>query len=310
MKVFPTLRKYANYIVLGLFGLNLLLLLVSILGAFQPDVLTPPVISSPVPGVTTIRIPEPFITEKRVIVYFPVEDRASIRALLDENKQLKLKVQELNVARAEWESKGGGQISWTTGFDSSLTETPAFKFKDWRLTFEGVGNRATYTLSQKFTIINTTSRDKHNVTTNLFRLYEIGPDNERLPIPVTETKTVVTTPPNEGWYVKPTMQGGWSAVITIPTVPTAAATTYTAGVIAVPWLKHGTTRAVEDTRWSFFTPTVTFTKTERTIGVMPVSFNLGTLPRQPFSDIWISPYVGFSNSPNLSRTGFVFTVTF
>jgi len=310
MEYVNAFRKYGQYVVLGLILFNLLFALAAIFGAFQPEIVTPPSISHPVPGVKTIRIPEAIITEKVVTRYVPTEDRAQVSALLRENRKLKIEVDQLSWSLAQSDSRGTGTVTWNIPVDTTLDAPPTVSFKDWRLSFESVGTRASYSLSQQFAIVNTVGRTKQNVATNLIRLYEIGPNNERTLIPVTDTTTVVTTPAGEGWYVKPTLQGGWGAIVTIPTVPGAKATASTAGVIALPWLKHGKSRSVENTRWAFLTPAATINNSTRGIGILPVSLNIGTCRNQPFTNVWLSPYLGLSTGTNPTQTGFVVSFTF
>ena len=56
--------------------------------------------------------------------------------------------------------------------------------------------------------------------------------------------------------------------------------------------------------------------TVKEFGVFPISVNLGQIPKTPFGDMWVSPYVGIYSgkitTPNLSslRFGFGVTTTF
>jgi hypothetical protein len=180
------------------------------------------------------------------------------------------------------------------------SSTPTFTFRDWRLSFQGIGNTATYTLSQKFAIVNSVSTDRFGVPTQLIRLYEVGPNKERWPIPVTETTTVAATTPPEGWYTKASIQGGWSPQ---PSSPGGI-------ILALPWLKHGKTQAIENTRWAFITPAARLNDKEITLGIFPVSVNLGTFRYQPFSDLWVSPFVGIDPKTRNTQIGGAISVTF
>jgi hypothetical protein len=45
--------------------------------------------------------------------------------------------------------------------------------------------------------------------------------------------------------------------------------------------------------------------------VLPVSFNLGQIPKQPLKDIWVSPYVGIDwTGRTVSHVGVSLTATF
>lgn len=269
-----------------------------------PEEIHPPVVQ-PAPGVITIQVPHPVLTERVVTKYVPVEDRSQVIALLNENADLKISVEQLSVSLAKSTSQGQGLLN-VPATRADAPDLPAFTFRDWRLAFTGQGTSASYTLTQQFSVVNSVGTNHHGVPTQLIRVYEIGPNQERWPVPVTETVTVAATPATEGWYVKPTMQAGFSFLV--PVANPGTALRQAGGVIAVPWLKYGTTRSVEDTRWAFLTPSLTASGNTSTVGLLPVSFNLGSLPRQPFSDIWVSPFIG--GSPATLRAGITLTVTF
>jgi hypothetical protein len=256
-------------------------------------------ISTPAPHVTTIQVPVPVVTEKVVTKYIKVEDQATAKALLDENNKLKIKVDQLSVSLAQSQSTGQGTSTTTvTPATNTTPQEVRVAFKDWRLDFLSVNDNVTYTLIQKFTIVNTVGHDKHHVPTNLVRLYEIGPKNERVAIPITETTTVAATPNLPHFYTRLTVQGGVG---------------YANGqrvLVLAPWLKRGRSTATEDTRWAFATPLVSLSKAEQAIGVAPVSFNVGSLPRQPLTNLGISPFMGTSTGTGITQKGVVLSVTF
>ena len=64
-----------------------------------PD-LPPLLISSPINNVTTIKVPEPVLTIETVKELVKVVDRAQVESLMAENRQLKIKVEELSVTNA------------------------------------------------------------------------------------------------------------------------------------------------------------------------------------------------------------------
>jgi len=266
----------------------------------RPSPETNVTISQPAPNVTTIEVPVPVITERIVVEYIEVEDQTTALALLEENEELKVRVEQLSVSLAEAQSSGTG-VATTTVVPATET-APAVAtvtFKDWRLDFTAENNIANYTLTQKFSIINSVGRDKDNVPTNLIRLYEIGPNDERVLIPTTETTTVAVTGSAPHFYTKLTVQGGVGHVGGKQRI-----------FFATPWLKRGNTTATEDTRWAFITPMVALSKEEQSIGIAPISFNLGSLSRQPLTNLWFSPYVGTTTGVTINHTGFVVSVTF
>lgn len=256
-------------------------------------------VSTPAPNVTTIEVPVPVITEKVVTKYIKVEDQAAATALLKENDALKVKVDQLSVSLAKTQSTGQGTSTTTvTPATTTAPQEVRVAFKDWRLDFLSVNNAVTYTLSQQYSIVNTVGRNRENVPTNLVRLYEIGPGNTRTLIPTVETTTVVTSQNLPRFYTKLTVQGGVG---------------YADGqrvLLLTPWLKRGRSTATEDTRWAFVTPIISLAKDEQAVGVAPVSFNLGSLPRQPLTNLWVSPFVGTSTGIGITQKGVALSVTF
>lgn len=265
----------------------------------RPSITDTVVVTTPAPGVTTIQVPKPVITESIVNKYIKVEDRTASNALLAENDKLNIKVRELNATIAELRSKGNG-----TGISECVpatNTTPAevrVSFKDWRLDFSSVNNAVNYSLTQKFSIISTTGRNRDNVPTHLVRAYEIGPNNERFPLTTVETTTLAAAPNVPRLYSKFTVQGGVG---------------YANGqrvFVMTPWLKYGRSTATEDTRWAFLTPAVSLSANSQALGVAPLSFNLGSLPRQPFTNIWVSPFIGTTSGTNIEQKGVAISVTF
>lgn len=269
-------------------------------GYFQHPTRTDQItISSPAPHVTTIQVPVPVITEKVVTKYIKVEDQATATALLKENDTLKVKVEQLSVSLAHAQSAGTGTSTTTVTPPTATTpQEMRVTFKDWRLDFLSVNDKVTYTLTQQYAIVNTVGRDRHNVPTNLVRLYEIGPDKKRTLIPTIETTTVAATQNLPHFYTKLTVQGGVG---------------YTDGqrvFVLTPWLKRGRSTATEDTRWAFASPAIILSSQQQAVGLAPVSFNLGSLPRQPLTNLWVSPFVGTTTGTGINHKGVVFSVTF
>lgn len=289
-----------------------LLLVAVIIGFYagtrvSPD---PVVVETPVDRVTTIEVPK--ITEKTIVKYLPVEDRAVANALRDENAALKLQIQQLSVSLASAQSTGQGQAiieSPTCVTGPAVSEPVRVSFSDYRLSFQTVGTQASYTLSQKFSIVNSVSKTSNGIDTNLIRLYEIGPGNTRTLIPTIETTTLAIKP-TPHWYRFASIHAG---VALAPTT-TQNSTSYAfdkGGAVAVTWLKYGTTRATQDTRYAILSPSVMWLPKETSVGILPVSINLGTFPRQPFTNLWVSPFVGTQGTTlSVKRFGIVFSSSF
>ena len=284
-------------------------------------------IDHPAPNVTTIQVPVGRLTPEAVEDYVEPVYTDLANDLLAENEGLKVLVEELSVSLATATSEGRGDVV-VTPFETPLSR-PIFNlgyippaatfveapppirsrvaFNDFRLNFLAEGTEAEYTLSQKFLILNTTGRNENNVPTNLIRLFEIGPGETRTSIPVTETTTIAAAATPAHWYVKIGVQGGMGHVVG-RTGDEASLTAF----IGMPWLKRGTNRSTERTRWAIATPVVTYDYTETSFGVLPVSLNLGTImsEKHPLTNIWISPYIGTTTGTSINRVGGLLTVTF
>lgn len=282
-----------------------------------------PVITQPAPHVTTIEVPVPVITEKIVTKYVPVPDRAAAHALLTENERLKVRVEQLSVSLANAQSRGQGTavIAPAPAREDAPTPAPTrVSFTDWRLNFTADGTDVQYTLTQKFSILNTIGHNKKGVATNLVELYEIGPNDTRTKIPTTETTTIAAVSPAR-WHVAPALQAGVgritsTSLITTRTVVagvsrTQRATNFTtSAIVAVQWLTHGQDTSLRHTRWAVASPAVSLSSGDRAVGVLPVSFNIGSISRQPFSNLWVSPFVGTTGTAILDRVGLIGSATF
>ena len=272
-------------------------------------------ISHPAPNVTTIQVPVETLTPKVVEAYVAPANVAFTNALLAENKKLKVEVKELSASLATSTSQGAGVATLTATIPTDSTtvagvpEPAAYRlaFTDFRLDFLAEGAQVKYTLSQKFLILNTTGRNNKNIPTNLIRLYEIGPGETRTLIPVTETTTIVAAATPSRWYIKLGVQGGMGQVLD-NTSDTSSLTMF----FAVPWLKRGSNHSTEKTRWAILTPVLAHSDAENSIGLLPVSLNLGTIKsgKQPFTNLWISPYIGTVTGASLDRVGALLSVTF
>ena len=284
-------------------------------------------IDHPAPNVTTIQVPVGRLTPEAVDDYVEPVYMDLANDLLAENEGLKVLVEELSVSLATATSEGRGDVV-VTPFETPLSR-PIFNlgyippadtfveapppiqsrvaFNDFRLNFLAEGAEAEYTLSQKFLILNTTGRNENNVPTNLIRLFEIGPGETRTSIPVTETTTIAAAATPAHWYVKIGVQGGMGHIVG-RTGDEASLTAF----IGMPWLKRGTNRSTERTRWAIATPVVAYDYTETSFGVLPVSLNLGTImsEKHPLTNIWISPYIGTTTGTSINRVGGLLTVTF
>lgn len=113
--------------------------------------------------------------------------------------------------------------------------------------------------------------------------------------------------PGSRWLVGLNVQGGVVAT-------TGHATGYVAGV---QWLKRGTDNTPGHLRYALASPVFFGAPNVKELGLLPVSVNVATLvPHQPFTNLWLSPYVSLDWSSlgpqgaTLKRVGVALTATF
>lgn len=247
------------------------------------------------PEVQTFYVDKPVLSEKIITKVLPdPKDKAAIESLLAENQRLSSKVVELTQTIADVSSHGEGPVEVPTPAPISV------HFKDWRLDFTSDGQKAQYSLSQKFEILSTSGRDKEGKTISLVKLFELGPNGERVPANNLKTTAIIADQTTPHLLISPSVQAGFMISLTDK-----------GGIVGLQWLKRGRTPAAEDSTISFATPVVFLTKTVKEAGLLPISINLGQLPHNPLKDVWISPYVGFSlTSTTPKRVGLAITATF
>ena len=263
-------------------------------------------VSYPAGHVTTIKVPVPVLTPSVVKEYVKVEDRAAVNQLLAENRQLKVQIEQLSITTAAGTSTSTGTATVTPITPATTVVPVDLAFKDWRLDFRSHDSQVTYTLSQSFSIVNTIGKNNKGVETNLVRLYEVGPGNVRTLIPTVETTTIAADVTANRWYLKPTIQAGLGV-----TQGLQGATQQTVGVLAVPFFKRGRTHATEDTRYAILTPALSFRDGPPTFGILPVSFNVGTIPKTPLTNLWVSPFISITNGVTFgTKFGATLTATF
>lgn len=269
-------------------------------------------VSHPVANQTVIEIPVPVLTEKIVTRYVPAADASMVKDIMRENASQNSRVRELGIAVARHETSGEGILTPLNGntFPSAASDPVVnVHFKDWRLEFTGIGTQGSYVLKQTFSIVNTIGTDDAGKTTRITKLYEHWPDDIRKEIAITES-TVLTTPINPvKWFTSPRINAG---VAYTRAISSDRVSTTPTGVVSLTWLKRGRSRANEDIRWTILAPAATITDTDKSLGVIPFAYNLGSLPKQPFSNVWIGPYIGTSTpkAPTLNQLGITLTATF
>lgn len=176
-------------------------------------------------------------------------------------------------------------------------------FGDWRLSFEAADGQASYTLRQRIEALAAIGKTPDGAFVADVTLFEVGPAGERWPLADPVTTVVAASPASERWRVSAALQAGIGASLLLPRVDVAAF-----GLAGVQWLKRGVSTAAEDCSLAILTPAIVADDGGVAPAILPVSLNLGRLPRQPFRDLWLSPMVAASRSG--VRAGFVVTATF
>lgn len=294
----------------ALIGLAVLVAAVAIGWWLKPE--PKPIIITPEPGTTVVQLPgKEQIVYKDVIKYIKVEDREAVQSVMAENAKLKTQIQQLTVSLAASTSTGSGTVLVIP--NAQFPQKPTYTFKDWRLSFTSDGETAKYTLSQKFVVVSGVGKTPNNVPINRIRLFEVGADGQRVPLQTVETTTIAIGPQGRHWYMTPTLQVG-AAYVPIPVSanPTLMTTSKFgwSGVVALSWLKSGTSTSTEDTRYAYLTPAVVINAKETTVGMFPLSVNIGNFRHVPLTNVWLSPYVGWNVNMGKARAGMAITATF
>lgn len=254
-----------------------------------------------------VYVDKPVLTEKIVTKY--VTDRVEVQKVMMENAYLENQVATLNETITRLKSTGSGQIVYVDRPVPGETRTVREgNFKDWRLNFTFAEDKANYTLDQQFETITVLGKDKQGKPFATTKVLEVGPGETRTPLTNVKATTVQANVKDAGkrWLFSASLQAGFAG-----TVQPSATTSKNAagGVVGVKWLTRGYTKAAEDGVFSLLTPVVFLTKDVQEVGVLPISFNLGRVPKQPFRDLWVAPLVTFTGS-GTGRVGFSILATF
>lgn len=271
------------------------------------------------PGVTAVQVETDALTTKEVIQYLPdPKDKALIVALQAQLAALKARTTGVIVTTAASESTGGGRVTENRVISTPPAEVavtfpaepaqaqpqPAVTgvhFRDYRLTFDAnlITEQATYKLTQRFESVVMTGRQANGKPLALAQLYELAENGDRTLLPTVATTAVFADETAPHWYRGLGIQAGIAATID------AAGTATTPATVALQWLSHGRTKAAEDTSYTVLAPAVVFGRGVQDIGIIPVAFNFGRLPHQPFSNVWGGIFISKSQ-----RVGVTFTAKF
>lgn len=251
----------------------------------------PKVVIHTVENTKIVTVNVPVLTEKIVTKYLTdPKDKKVIHELLAQNDRLKLDVLGLTQTIAELKQKGGTD-------DGGVVTPPkpdgpeVYTYHDFQLDARYMGTLFNYDLHQTFEVLSTTGRAKDGSKVALTNVFQIGKDGERVPIPAKST-AIFADEATVKWFASPRVQAGFGVTLTGEKD----------GVVAVQWLKRGKSKAAEDVYLAVLSPAVLVGK--RDVGVLPFSLNLGRLPHQPFTNLWVSPFV------SRTRAGVTLTATF
>jgi hypothetical protein len=209
------------------------------------------------------------------------KDKALISKLIKENNELKVKPDSITNTSAKVDTEGSGQ--GVRSGNAEQASPDSFTFKDFQLEANWTGPSFSYRLSQDFKIITSTGLDNQGRRTGLVRVYQETPDGPKEVVSSTTVFNAETKPVK--WRVSARIQGGLGFPKT--------------GVAVFQWLTRGSSGDPADLKFAVLSPAVS---TEKTIGVLPISLNLGTIPKQPFTNLWLSPFIGQGGKKALTIT--------
>lgn len=241
------------------------------------------------------------------------KDKAVIAELLAQLANAKTNATAVVVTSAAETAKGSGRlvvsgpppevaVPGATTPTTATAPTPiAVHYMDWRLTFDGdlTTGEAHYALAQTFETVVAMGRQADGKGVAVAQLYELDAQGQRVPVPTTQTVGVFADETVPHWMRALAIQGG------------GGATRASDGgfgkdaVVVLQWLKHGRTADASGVTYAVLSPALVIGPGVTDIGVLPVSVNLGRLPHQPFSNLWLSPFVAKSQ-----RLGLFVTATF
>lgn len=276
------------------------------------------IISSPVPGVTSITIPGP-ITTKVVNQY--ISDPAQqilISKLIAENKKYQVTINSLTSSIGELKQKGGvgvngGTITNRTNTevtdgrdlpipsengavlpDTRLFRTQAFTFSDFQLNanYTSDGRSFNYALSQSFSVVTTTGKDSSGKGVSIVKLFQTnGPNGSPINIPVVTTE-IASAPNPVQWFFSPRIQGGFAL----------GQGGEKGGLISLQWLRRGRSKSAEDSSFALLQPALTIGSGGAKLALIPAAINLGRIPHQPFTNIWLGGTINLDKQVGLSIT--------
>jgi hypothetical protein len=235
------------------------------------------------PGnVQTVYVDRPVIQTKDVVRV--VVDKAEATKMMAAAEADHQTITTLSETIAVLKAKGEGKIEYRDRLVPGDTVVrKEAHFSDFRLTFDAVDDKATYSLLQRFEVLSAVGKSAETDTV---------------------TKVVSATPDAPRWHFRASVTAGFGYAGGLNGLSPG-------GVVGLRWMTYGSTPAAEDGRWSVATPVLWLDSKVQQIGLLPISVNLGQIPKQPFRDLWLSPFIGLQPQPlGVGKFGFVLHATF
>jgi hypothetical protein len=251
----------------------------------------------------TVLVDRPTLQTRDVVRVVP--DRVEVARLMADATAATQQISTLVETLATLKANGAGEIRYVDRLvpGETITRREA-RFSDWRLTFMSNEQTASYTLSQRFEVLSIVGKTSAGRPTATTRLFEIGPGEARTALTDVQTTTVAATPDAPRWHFRANLAAGVGYAGGLAGMQPGA-------VVGLRWLSYGTSRAAEDGRWAVASPVLWLDTTGQQVGVLPVSVNLGQIPRQPFRDLWLGGFIGITPQPlGVGKIGVVLHATF
>lgn len=225
-----------------------------------------------------------------------LQDRAEAARLVRDLEAARAQVTVLTETVARLSVNGGGPVTPKPG--QGAVAIPDFAFGDSRLDFAVAGGQATYTIHPTIEALAAVGKNGDGKLTAAVRLFDVGPDGTRTELTDAKTTVVAATPSAHRWRLGLAVQAGVGLTGNLMGADRP-------GLVAgVQWLRRGSSPAAEDSTLSIGTLGVYAGDGVLEPALLPVSINLGQIPRQPFRDLWLSPIL----TPH--RLGVALTATF
>jgi len=293
--------KLAQFALVGLISVSI--------GAYINHKVSPPeTITTIIHDTKEIKVEVPVLTTK-IVDHLITDSRqqAAIKILMKENDDLKLRVIQLTSTIAENHTGGGtdptnpspGTITLPqvdpSGQGGSQNPSPtnssvAGHYTDYQLDAHYTTTTFNYELNQTFLVTTTTGKDSQGNPTGIVRLFQDTPTGLT---PIAAKTTVIHADENlPRWFVSPRIQGGLG--IDQDKVKS--------GFVGLQLLKRGRSSDPKDIKFSLGTIGAKFDAHGVEPLLFPISVNLGSLPHQPFSNLWLSPSVHLKKQVGLFLT--------